>query len=47
MIGLICLSTSFSSTFEKNGRRLIGLYEEGMSGDLPGLGMTIMIENFH
>jgi len=46
MIGLIRLSISFSSTFEKKGRRLIGLDEEGMLGGLLGLGMIVMIENF-
>jgi len=38
MIGLIRLSTSFSSTFKKKGRRLIGLYEEGISGGLTRFG---------
>lgn len=47
MIELILLSNSFSNTFEKNGSRLIGLYDEVISGGLPGLGMTIMVENFH
>jgi hypothetical protein len=47
IIGVILLSTKFLSTFEKNGRTLIGLYDEGFSGDLLGLGITIKIENFH
>ena len=42
--GFILLSTNFSRTFEKNGKRLIGLYDEGNSGGLPGFGINIIIE---
>lgn len=38
---------NFSRTFEKNGRRLIGLYDDGDSGGLPGFGINIIIEDFH
>jgi len=45
--GFILLRINFSRTFEKNGRRLIGLYDEGDSGGLPGFGINIIIEDFH
>lgn len=40
------LIVSFSNTLEKKGRRLIGLYELGVSAGFPGLSIIIMIENF-
>lgn len=45
--GFILLKKNFSRTFEKNGRRLIGLYNEGDSGNLPGFGISIIMEDFH
>lgn len=30
------LIINFSQSFEKTGSRLIGRYDDGMSGDLPG-----------
>lgn len=41
------LRISFSRTSEKKVRRLIGLYEKGLSESLPGSGISIIIENFH
>jgi len=31
-----------SNIFENNGRRLMGLYDSGDSGGLPGLGISIV-----
>ena len=36
----------FSKIFEKEGRRLIGLYDVGFSGSLFGLRMSITMECF-
>jgi len=47
IIGFILLRINLSRTFEKNSRRLIGLYDDGDSGGLPGFGINIIIEDFH
>jgi hypothetical protein len=44
MMGRIRLRIIFSKIFENSGRRLIGLYNLGESGDFPGLMIT---ENFY
>lgn len=41
------LIINFSHSLEKNGRRLIGRYEERMSGSLPGFKNKIITETFH
>jgi len=38
---------SLSSSLPRKGNRLIGLYEEGKSGGLSGLGIRTMFGNFH
>jgi len=44
---LILLRRIFSRIFAREGRRLIGRYEEGSSGGLPGLWIKIIIDFFH
>lgn len=47
---LFMMVYSADDQFFKNFREariLIDLYEEGLSGGLPGFGITIMIESFH
>jgi len=36
-----------SNIFENKGRRLMGLYDSGESGGLLGLGIMMIMENFH
>lgn len=36
-----------SNIFENSGTRLMGLYDSGESGGLPGLAIIMMIENVH
>ena len=38
---------NFSKIFENNGSKLIGLYDLGKSGGLPGLRIMMITENFH
>jgi hypothetical protein len=46
MIGRMRFRIIRSKFFENSGRRLMGLYDSGESGGLPGLGIILMIENF-
>jgi len=46
MYGRILLRISLSKFFAKKGKRLIGRYEEGISGGFLGFGNTIIVENF-
>jgi len=46
MVGRMRLRIIRSKIFENSGRRLMGLYDSGESGGLPGLGIIMMIENF-
>ena len=43
----ICLIINFSHSFEKKGRRLIGRYDDGVSGGLPDFGNKIITVTFH
>lgn len=47
IIGIMRLRISFSQSFEKNGKRLIGRYEEVFSIGLSGLGNKTIIDSFH
>jgi len=44
---LILLRRILSRIFAREGRRLIGRYEEGSSGGLPGLWINIIIDFFY
>jgi hypothetical protein len=46
VIGLSLFKTTFSNNLPKVGSRLMGLYEVGTLGGLPGLGMRIIIDSF-
>jgi len=46
MYGKILLRMSLSKMFAKKGKRLIGRYEERISGGFFYFGNTIIIENF-
>jgi hypothetical protein len=46
MYGRILLRISLSKMFAKKGKRLIGRYEERISGGFLDFGNTIMVENF-
>jgi len=46
MMGRMRFRIIRSKIFENSGRRLMGLYDSGESGGLPGLGIIMMIENF-
>jgi hypothetical protein len=46
-MGRIHFNKSFSNIFDRIGRRLIGLYEEGQFGALLGLRIKIIVEYFH
>ena len=41
------LNTRLFNSLSRKGNRLIGLYEEGRSGGLSGLGIRIIFENFY
>jgi len=41
------LKISISKTFERKGKRLIGLNEVGVSSGLSGLENGTILENFH
>lgn len=45
--GEIRFSTNFSQSLPKSGRRLIGRYEDGISGDLPGFRIRMITAVFH
>ena len=45
-MGRIRFNIILSKFFENSGRRLIGLYDSGESGGLPGLRIMMMTENF-
>jgi hypothetical protein len=47
MKGEIRFNTNFSQILAKRGRRLIGRYEEEVSGGLPGFKIKIIIKVFH
>jgi len=47
MIFDIRFRISFLHSLAKNGKRLIGRYEDGTSGDLPGLGIKMISDTFH
>jgi len=47
MIGRIRFNIILSKIFENSEKRLMGLYDSGESGGLPGLRIMMMIENFH
>lgn len=42
----IRFSSSFSKCFDRIGRRIIGLFEEGDFGDMLGFRMRMMVEYF-
>jgi len=44
--GVIRLRISLSKMFDKKGKKLIGLYEDGSSKGLSGLGNSTIFENF-
>jgi len=44
--GVIRLRISLSKILDKKGKRLIGLYEDGSSKGLLGLGNNTIFENF-
>jgi hypothetical protein len=46
MYGRILLRISLSKMFAKKDKRLIGRYEEGISSEFLGFGITIIVENF-
>lgn len=41
------LMINFSHSFARKGSRLIGRYDDGMSGGLPGFGNKTITETFH
>lgn len=43
----IRFKTSFLQSFAKSGRRLIGRYDDGVLGGLPGFEIKIITEVFH
>jgi len=45
--GIIRLRRSLSNTFERKGKRLIGLNDVGVSSGLSGLENRTILENFH
>lgn len=45
--GVIRLRISLSNILDKKGKRLIGLYEDGSSKGLSGLGNSTIFENFY
>jgi hypothetical protein len=46
VIGLNLFKTTFSNNLPKFGSRLMGLYEVGTLGGLPGLSIRIMMDSF-
>ena len=46
-IGFNYFSIIFSRIFEKEGKRIIGGYEESRSGGLSDFGIRIIMECFH
>jgi hypothetical protein len=47
ILGKMRLRINFSRIFAKKGRRLIGRKEDTVSGGFLGLGIIIIVENFH